>query len=474
MRDQLKHFAVVAVLLATTCAANRNAFAQERTLVALADKAQRSIVYIRFDVTDPKTGAKSTLQGTGFIVSRSGYVLTASHLFRDWGKQTDVDKKQNLIWCSLRDKPGYVLESPLIMRIVNLGNPESEDVALLKLPDLAQGYTPVSVCLREASDAALGENFVAFGFPLDQNFQPVQGILGTTNAPGGRWAAAAPFTYGMSGGPVYTNRGFILGIIKGGLEADAVSWITPIQLAIGLLTQAGYQEDCAGPRIIKQPPTVPSAYGLTFEKTVWKHRYLDANGDYQGEQEYFVKNTSDVNIKKLPPCELTWFGSLVEPPEMRLELYDEGKNAYSLEKKQSSCSPDYRSDIDGRNRKVTACLWQFDISPVLAPQKSLHYAMITKTKGTEREAFTSDGSFAGMLSTSPVGELNCELYAPKGYRFKKPLAYFVKDRAGIMMKDSAEVSKPEFKDNDTKVIWSVENPTPNLQYLIRVVIDKAN
>src|SRR5262245_31909374 len=110
MRNQINHIAVVAVLLAAACVLGRNAFAQETTLT---DKAQQSIVYISFDVTNPTTGAKSTLQGTGFIVSRSGYVLTASHLFRDWGKQTDVDKRQNLIRGSLRDKPGFVPESPL-------------------------------------------------------------------------------------------------------------------------------------------------------------------------------------------------------------------------------------------------------------------------------------------------------------------------------------------------------------------------
>jgi S1-C subfamily serine protease len=249
MCDQLKQFALIAMLLAAACAADRNTFAQEATLT---DKARQSIVYVSFDVTNPTTGAKSTIQGTGFIVSKSGYVLTASHLFRDWGKQTDVDRNQNLIRGSLRDKPGNVLESSLILRIVNPGNAEYEDVALLKLPDAVQSFGAASVCMREVTAARVGDNFVAYGFPQDQSFQPVEGTLGTTNAPGGRWAAAAPLTYGMSGGPVYNKHGFVIGLIRGGFPGvPAVNWITPIQHAIGLLQQAGYV-DCP-----PEPPPEP-------------------------------------------------------------------------------------------------------------------------------------------------------------------------------------------------------------------------
>jgi len=471
MRNQVKHFAVVAVLLAVACALSRNAFASQE--VTLTDKARQSIMYIWFDVTDPTTGAKSAVQGTGFIVSESGYVLTASHLFRDWGNQRDVDKDQNPIRGSLRDKVGLVFESPLILQVINPGNAEYEDAALLKLPDAVQSFSVAPVCRREASAARVGDYIVGYGFPQNQPFKPVEGTLGTRNAPRGRWDAAAPFTYGMSGGPVYNKRGFVVGLIRGGLPGTpAVTWITPIEHALDLLQKAGYIEDCAWPRPIEPKPNGPLP-GLTFEKIVWKHHYLGANGDYQGETEYFVKNTSNVNIKKLPPHELAWFGRLKKPPTMRTELYGEEKNAYNIEKKQFSQSTGIRTDFDGRTREVTACLWEFDVSPALAPQRSLHYGVITETKGTEQEVFKRDGSFAGMWWTSSVGELNCELYAPLGYRFENPLAYFVKDRAG-MMQDSTGVSQPEFKDNDTKVMWSVNKPTPNVQYLIKVVIVKAN
>ncbi len=61
----------------------------------LSEIVSQTIVYIAFDITDPDTGVKSTVQGTGFVVSTKGHVLTAAHLFRNWNKQADRDKKMN-------------------------------------------------------------------------------------------------------------------------------------------------------------------------------------------------------------------------------------------------------------------------------------------------------------------------------------------------------------------------------------------
>jgi tetratricopeptide (TPR) repeat protein len=217
-----------------------------------AEIARSSVVYIYFDVTDPATGAKSTIQGTGFVVSKSGHVLTASHLFREWKNQRDVDKTQNEIRGSLRGKVGTVTEAPLILGIVKPGDADFEDVALLKLPDTGKDYGPAPVCMHSSSDnpaPALGDSFFAYGFPKNNNFQPVSGILGLNDATGGRWSASSAFTFGMSGGPVYTIKGIVMGLVKGGLDGtDAVQWITPIQFAAPLLLMAsGFSEVCVRP-----------------------------------------------------------------------------------------------------------------------------------------------------------------------------------------------------------------------------------
>jgi hypothetical protein len=94
MSVRVNTFTAMMALLFNVCAV-RPVFAQQKSLT---DKARQSIVHISFE-----------MQGTGFIVSSSGPVLTVSHLFCDWKKQFEVDKNRNnlIIWF-LRDKPGNV------------------------------------------------------------------------------------------------------------------------------------------------------------------------------------------------------------------------------------------------------------------------------------------------------------------------------------------------------------------------------
>jgi len=214
----------------------------------LADQARKSIVYIYYKAIDPATGAAQTFQGTGFVVASNGYVLTASHVFRAWVKQSAVDKANNPIMATLRDKPGMVTQSPLVLNPVNLGNPDAEDVALLKFPE--GDYPVVPICFAKAEVERAGNQLWAYGFPLNRSFQPVPATLGNKDAPGARWAASSAFTEGMSGGPVYSADGIVIGLVKGGLDSDAVKWITPIRHADNYLRTAGFPSSAYQPRYL--------------------------------------------------------------------------------------------------------------------------------------------------------------------------------------------------------------------------------
>ena len=76
------------------------------------EEARKSTVYIFVDGMDPVTGAKTAAQGTGFVISRLGYVLTASHLLRDWVKQRELDKAQNPIKASHRGQARLYVQQP--------------------------------------------------------------------------------------------------------------------------------------------------------------------------------------------------------------------------------------------------------------------------------------------------------------------------------------------------------------------------
>jgi lysozyme len=168
----------------------------------IARMARDSIVYIQFDVTDPTTGKTSSVQGTGFIIAHSGYILTASHLFRDWIKQSDVLKAQNEIRGFLKGRPGTTGQSYFTLGVIDPGQPEFGDIALLSLPQREEDYPSAPICMREASATQLGQQIEVFGFPVGQNFLPMKGALGAQDAQK-RWSANVTFVSGMDGAPAY-------------------------------------------------------------------------------------------------------------------------------------------------------------------------------------------------------------------------------------------------------------------------------
>lgn len=241
----IRHWRLRCVIIFIFCLSGTISFAlgQYKDISA---KEQDSIIYIFFDIIDSDTGAKSRVQATGFIITPNGYMLTAAHAVRPWLALSSSDKANNPIVGTIRERPNFGGQGPLNLEVIDPGNAELEDIALLKLPDPvnSQAYPTAKICLRSAA-INKGDEFIALGFPLNQGFQPIPGTFGLQNAAAGRWAATSAFTYGMSGGPVYSIDGLLLGIVNGGLENNtAVRWITPINHAVPYLGKANVIECC--------------------------------------------------------------------------------------------------------------------------------------------------------------------------------------------------------------------------------------
>ncbi len=387
--------AIIAFLLLTG-----STFAQTPNL---ADSARQSIVYIYFEVTDPKTGAKTAIQGTGFVVSENGYVLTASHLFRAWRNQTDADKGNNSIQGTLRDKLGFVRESPLNLQVADPGDPDKEDVALLKLPDpvSAQTYPIARICFKEAKSSKLGDDLQAFGFPHNQSFQPLHATLGTQNAPGARWAAASAFAEGMSGGPVYNSNGFVIGIVKGGLDINAVNWITPIQHAASQLKMAGV-EDCGG---------APAPIGLlsTVKHTPGPPPCATVAG---------ASSKADVFSKRIL---VSGLGDDKESHRLSLNLKEAIENQPGLPRKEMSVqlvAEPVEDDEEGR-KLLSAChadllVWGRVTSPSGAPktQVGLHFVLSEGEFPYDDEGLKPNSAFALSEELTLNADISSKLIGP--------------------------------------------------------------
>jgi S1-C subfamily serine protease len=138
-------------------------------------------------------------QGTGFIISDDGYLVTNAHV--------------------LADSKGYLATSIQAITYEQvtrdaefIGYDGNLDVALLKVSG-----TYSSLDLGNSDGVQVGEKVIAIGNPLGLQFSVSQGIISAVHRPGpGRQEAYlqtdAALNPGNSGGPLINNQGKVMGI----------------------------------------------------------------------------------------------------------------------------------------------------------------------------------------------------------------------------------------------------------------------
>lgn len=150
----------------------------------IIEQALGSVVSIRTNVA----------QGTGFLVSNDGFIVTNAHVLSGARYAQSIDSNQNIEDLSLI---GYDLDL---------------DLALLKL-DGETGYLE----LGDSDDIKVGEKVIAIGNPLGLSFSVSEGIVsgvdrvGDNNLPAYIQTDAA-LNPGNSGGPLINTEGKVIGI----------------------------------------------------------------------------------------------------------------------------------------------------------------------------------------------------------------------------------------------------------------------
>jgi len=219
-----------------------------------------------------------------------------------------------------------------------------------------------------------------------------------------------------------------------------------------------------------EQPKPYAAYGIKYDKIIRKHFYFK-DFSFKGEIDSIIINVSNTNLSILPPQQGYWFGWNIKSFELRPIAYGNDEGKYNLQRVFCAEDKIIRRDIDGTEKKVTLFTWQFKIEPAIVPGKSFHFGQVFETKDTERDAFTEQGSFAGMSSPFPVETLTSEVNAPEGYRFINK-GYLVRDSMGIDVE--AKIDEPEFSSDGSRINWTIKDPVPSLKYYMRIVIVKRN
>jgi len=133
-------------------------------------------------------------QGSGFIISDDGYVVTNYHVINGASAMGIVPYQNSLQAVTII---GY-----------NIG----KDVALLKI---SGSYNYLE--LGDSDNLDVGEKVIAMGNPFGLSFSVTEGIISALNRPGSAGSEAyiqtdVPLNPGNSGGPLVNKAGKVIGI----------------------------------------------------------------------------------------------------------------------------------------------------------------------------------------------------------------------------------------------------------------------
>ena len=186
----------------------------------------------------PVSGQSQAL-GSGFVVSKQGYVLTNAHVVSSDGQAAS---KVSIVF-----KGKGSQTTTVVARIVGID--ETSDVAVLRVdPARAPALNPLA--LGDSSAAQVGEPVVAIGNPLGFDFSLTSGIVSATDrnlqSPNGSTISNgiqtdAAINEGNSGGPLIDATGKVIGINEqiasqsGGNQG--LGFAVPIDTAASVMSQ---------------------------------------------------------------------------------------------------------------------------------------------------------------------------------------------------------------------------------------------
>jgi 2-alkenal reductase len=168
-------------------------------------------IYSIFDEQPTSGDDQHAAQGSGFVVSREGYLLTSSHVISTAGENQPT-KMAKRVYVAFRDNDRVDAEV--------VGVDLNDDVGVLKLNREDHALTPVP--LGDSSKVVVGEPVAAIGSPFGNTDSLAVGVVSSNSRSIPSLTSSfnvvdaiqtdAPITHGNSGGPLLDSQGRVIGI----------------------------------------------------------------------------------------------------------------------------------------------------------------------------------------------------------------------------------------------------------------------
>ena len=181
---------------------------------------------------DPESAQRA--QGSGFVVSPQGYILTNSHVITTAG-DTAVPRRADSVFVEFQDRDRAQAQI--------VGWDVFDDVGLIKVDPSDHKLAPVP--LGNSAAAVVGEPVAAIGSPFGNENSLAVGVVSAVHRSVDSLTSSfnlvdaiqtdAPINHGNSGGPLFDARGRVIGInaqirsTSG--QAEGVGFAVPINSA---------------------------------------------------------------------------------------------------------------------------------------------------------------------------------------------------------------------------------------------------
>ena len=184
----------------------------------------------------PGSDLSQASQGSGFVVSRNGVILTNSHVITNAGEGGGTISAAGEVYVEFSD------HDRVPAKVV--GWDVFDDVGVLKVDPAAHALDPVP--LGESAQVEVGTPVAAIGSPFGNENSITVGVVSATGRSISSLTSAyrlsdaiqtdAPINHGNSGGPLFDARGRVIGInaqirTEANGAADGVGFAVPIDSA---------------------------------------------------------------------------------------------------------------------------------------------------------------------------------------------------------------------------------------------------
>lgn len=228
-------------------------FSYSVTLSEVVAANRVSTVYLSVQKAVETTGAITEVSGTGFVLNKQGFVLTAAHVVSGGvGLQVQIRG-------AVGSREGNLENMEILYENSNF------DVAVLRFKNTSTSRKAVSIGdpWRVADDASV----YAMGYPGIEEWFHTEGKL-SGKGPKGSWNTTITLNPGMSGGPIFNIDGKVIAMVWGGVATTGITGINRV-IPINLLAEALNIAGIASPVQISQitPSTQLIELPYKFDQT---------------------------------------------------------------------------------------------------------------------------------------------------------------------------------------------------------------